>query len=101
LIERSHHVGEKEPLVGSRNRQTRRHNFLKLAGKKDNLSYHTIGLFYTEVIRGLKALDKQYKKEGKNLFIGDPKKQVTPEYYYNGAGDIIKVTDINSAIKAL
>ena len=64
-------------------------------------SYEKIGLFYTEVIRGLKALDKKYKDEGKNLFIGDPQKQITPEYYYDGAGDIIKVTDIDSAIKAL
>lgn len=100
-IERSHHEGEKQALVGSRTRQTRRHNFLKLAGKKDNLSYETIGLFYTEVIRGLKALDQKYKSEGKNLFIGDPKKQITPEYYYDGAGDIVKVTDLDSAIKAL
>ncbi|QYX31283.1 ferritin-like domain-containing protein [Sphaerospermopsis torques-reginae] len=100
-IERSHHVDDNKALVESRTRQTRRHNFLKLAGKKDNLSYETIGLFYTEVIRGLKALDKQYKSEGKNLFIGDPKKQITPEYYYDGAGDIVKVTDLDSAIKAL
>ncbi len=100
-IERSHHVDDNAPLVESRTKQTRRHNFLKLAGKNDNLSYHTIGLFYTEVIRGLKALDKKYKNEGKNLFIGDPKKQITPEYYYDGAGDIVKVTDLDSAIKAL
>lgn len=98
-IERSHEVGEKKPLVESRTKQTRR--FLKLAGKKDNLSYETIGLFYTEVIRGLKALDQKYKDEGKNLFIGDPRKQITPEYYYDGAGDIVKVTDLDSAIKAL
>lgn len=100
-IERSHEVGEKKPLVESRTKQTRRHKFLKLAGKKDNLSYETIGLFYTEVIRGLKALDQKYKDEGKNLFIGDPRKQITPEYYYDGAGDIVKVTDLDSAIKAL
>ncbi|WP_254446947.1 ferritin-like protein [Dolichospermum sp. UHCC 0259] len=100
-IERSHHVGDNKALVESRTKQTRRHNFLKLAGKNDNLSYETIGLFYTEVIRGLKALDKKYKSEGKNLFIGDPKKQITPEYYYDGAGDIVKVTDLDSAIKAL
>jgi hypothetical protein len=100
-IERSHHVGENKALVESRTKQTRKHSFLKLAGKKDNLSYDTIGLFYTEVIRGLKALDQKYKDEGKNLFIGDPKKQITPEYYYDGAGDIVKVTDLDSAIKAL
>lgn len=100
-IERSHEVDEDEPLVDSRTSQTRIHNFFNLIGKKENLSYKTIGLFYTEVIRGLKALDKKYKDAGKNLFIGDPKKQITPEYYYDGAGDIVKVTDLDSAIKAL
>ncbi|MFM6200645.1 MAG: ferritin-like domain-containing protein, partial [Dolichospermum sp.] len=89
-IERSHEVDEKKPLVESRTRQTWKDDFFKKFGKKQNLKYYTIGLFYTEVIRGLKALDKQYKDQGKNLFIGDPKKQITPEYYYDGAGDIVK-----------
>ena len=100
-IERSKHVPDNAPLVKSRPAQIAKHNFLKLLGQKEDISYYSIGLFYTEVIRGLKALDEEYKKRGENLFIGDPKKQITPEYYYDGAGDIIKVTDLDSAIQAL
>ncbi len=100
-IERAKHVDEKNPLVASRPAQIAKHKVLKFLGKEDDLRYYSIGAFYTEVIRGLKALDKKYKEEGKNLFIGDPKKQITPEYYYDGAGDIVIVTDLDSAIKAL
>ena len=100
-IERSKHVADNAPLVKSRPAQIAKHIFLKILGQKEDISYYSIGLFYTEVIRGLKALDKQYKERGENLFIGDPKKQITPEYYYDGAGDIIKVTDLDSAIQAL
>ena len=100
-IERSKHVAEDVPLVQSRPAQIAKHNFLKILGLKEDISYYSIGLFYTEVIRGLKALDKQYKERGENLFIGDPNKQITPEYYYDGAGDIVKVTDLDSAIAAL
>ena len=100
-IERAAHSAEDKPLVASRPAQILKHNFLKFLGQKDDLSYYSIGLVYTEIIRGLKALDKKYKDEGKNLFIGDPNKQITPEYYYDGAGDIIKVTDLESAIKAM
>ena len=100
-IERSKEVPEDTPLVESRAKQELRKRFLNILGYDETYSYSTIGLFYTEVIRGLKALDKEYKEQGKNLFIGDPRKQITREYYYDGAGDIVKVTDLDSAIKAL
>lgn len=100
-IERAKHVDEDKPIVESRRKQMAKRTILKWLGKEEDLRYYSIGLFYTEIIRGLTALDKQYKKEGKNLFMGDPSKQITREYYYNGAGDIVKVTDINSALKAM
>ncbi len=93
-IERAKHVPEDKPLVPARPAPTAHQTILKYG-------YYSIGLFYTEIIRGLKALDQEYKKDGKNLFIGDPKKQITSEYYYDGAGDIVKVTDLDSALKAL
>lgn len=100
-IERAKHVPDDKPIVPSRRAQLAKKAVFKLLGKEEDLHYYSIGLFYTEIIRGLKALDKQYKAEGKNLFIGDPKKQITREYYYDGAGDIVKVTDLDSALKAL
>jgi YD repeat-containing protein len=38
---------------------------------------------------------------GDALFSGDPAKQVTSQYYYNGAGDVVAVTDLDSAIRAI
>lgn len=100
-IERAKHVDDDQPIVESRRKQMARRTIFKWLGKEEDLRYYSIGLFYTEIIRGLTALDKQYKKEGRNLFTGDPSKQITREYYYNGAGDIVKVTDLNSALKAM
>ncbi len=93
-IERSKEVDEDKPLVVSRAKQ----EFLKLLGYDPTYSYYSIGLFYAEVIRGLQAL---YREMRDDLFCGDPSKQITPEYYYDGAGDIIPVTDLRSAIRAL
>ena len=100
-IERAKHVGDEEPLVAPR---TNKKGFWLWSYdelRNDPQNYYSIGLFYAEIIRGLTALDKEYKEKGKNLFIGDPKKQITREYYYDGAGDIVKVTDLDSAIKAM
>ncbi|NET46542.1 ferritin-like protein [Okeania sp. SIO2B3] len=101
-IERAKHVDDDEPLVDPRTNQKRVFLwFYTEELRQDPQNYYSIGLFYAEIIRGLTALDKEYKEKGKNLFIGDPKKQITPEYYYDGAGDIVKVTDLDSAIKAM
>ncbi|MEY3869869.1 MAG: hypothetical protein RLZZ338_3760 [Cyanobacteriota bacterium] len=94
-IERSKEVTEGEALVESRTEQEYLANVL---GYDRTKSFFSIGLFYAEIIRGLYALHKQM---GASLFCGDPKRQITPEYYYSGGGDIIPVTDINSAIRAL
>lgn len=97
-IERSHEVPEDAPLVLPRPNQ---HPWLRILNQPETTTYYSIGLFYTEVIRGLEELDRKYKQEGKNLFCGDPAKQITREYYYNGAGEIIPVSDIRSAKRAL
>lgn len=94
-IERSKEVTEGEALVESRSEQEYLANVL---GSNRTKAFFSIGLFYAEIIRGLYALHKQM---GPTLFCGDPKLQITPEYYYSGGGDIITVTDINSAIRAL
>ena len=94
-IERSKEVDEGQPIVGPRSNSN---NLLSVRDGDPQYSFYSIGLFYAEIIRGLYAL---HGKMGNDLFCGDPQKQITPEYYYDGAGDIIKVTDLISAIKAL
>ncbi len=63
-----------------------------------NVHFYSIGEFYEEIIRGLTYLDNEMK--GK-LFIGDPARQITSEYYYSGGGEVTAVTDLDSAKKAL
>lgn len=94
-IERSKEVDENQPVVGPRPSSN---NLLAVRDGDPNYSFYSIGLFYAEIIRGLYAL---YGKMGNDLFCGDPQRQITSEYYYDGAGDIIKVTDLSTAIRAL
>ncbi|HLO47400.1 MAG TPA: ferritin-like protein [Kamptonema sp.] len=95
-IERTEESAPKDqPLVVSR---PLKENLLRVRGEDKSLTFYSIGLFYAEIIRGLYAL---HKEMGDKLFCGDPKRQITPEYYYNGGGDIIPVTDLRSAIRAL
>lgn len=94
-IERAKDEPIDKPLVVSRSLQN---ILLSVLNHDPSYTFYSIGLFYAEIIRGLYAL---HQEMGDALFSGDPKKQITPEYYYNGGGDIIPVTDLRSAIKAL
>lgn len=96
-IEREEEVPENQPLVVARSRQEQC-GFLTIHNGKELDTFYSIGLFYAEIIRGLFAL---HKEKGSALFCGDPKRQIQPEYYYNGGGDIIPVTDLDSALQAL
>ncbi len=64
----------------------------------DSMRFFSIGEFYEEIRRGLEHLHGEL---GDGLFSGDPKRQVTPEYYYSGGGEIVPVTDLASASEAL
>lgn len=66
---------------------------------ENNISFYSIGQFYSVVIKGLFHLSQQLGEAA--LFCGDPARQITPEYYYNGAGAVHAVTDLDSAIAAL
>lgn len=68
---------------------------------EDTLRFYSIGDFYEEVARGLQHLEREKTKAGETLFVGDPARQVTPEYYYSGGGEIIPVTDMDSALAAI
>jgi hypothetical protein len=61
----------------------------------------SIGEFYEEIMRGINHLEDRARKEGKTIFTGDPARQVTPEYFYSGGGDVIKVTGRDTAVAAL
>ena len=97
-IERSKEVPDDAPLVRPRPDQS---SWLRILGLDPTYSYYSIGLFYAEVIRGLEELEKEYQIRGETLFTGDPAKQVTREYYYDGAGEIVTVIDLQSAKRAL
>lgn len=60
--------------------------------------FYSIGAFYQAVQQGLVTLHEQL---GDQLFCGDPARQVTPAYYYSGGGDVIPVTDLDSAKAAI
>jgi len=64
----------------------------------DSMRFYSIGEFYEEIRRGLEYLHGEL---GDALFSGDPQRQVTPEYYYSGGGEIIPVTDLASASAAM
>jgi hypothetical protein len=63
-----------------------------------SLSFFSIGEFYAEIGRGIRAL---HDRLGKDLFCGDPRRQVTSEYYYSGGGKLSAVTDLESAERVI
>ncbi|MFE5512278.1 ferritin-like protein [Streptomyces sp. NPDC056529] len=65
------------------------------------MRFSSIGEFYEEIIRGINHLEDQARQAGKTIFTGNPDYQVTPEYFYSGGGDVIKVTSRDTAIAAL
>jgi len=93
-IERPNDEGDDGTLVGPRPNPP----LITIPGMEDNVSFHTIGLFYAEIIRGIYHV---YQEMGAEMFSGDAAKQVSSQYYYNGAGEIIQVSDLNSAIRAI
>jgi hypothetical protein len=65
------------------------------------LRFYSIGEFYEEICRGLEHLESERRAAGGELFVGDPARQVGPEYYYSGGGEVVPVTDLESALDAL
>jgi len=65
------------------------------------MQYYSIGEFYAEISRGLRYLSDEYAREGRELFTGDRRRQVTPEFFYSGGGEPIVVTGLESALRAV
>ncbi len=59
--------------------------------------YATIGQFYAAIIDAIKHLAKRHPK----MFSGARSKQVSGKYYYNSGGEVVEVSDLESAIAAL
>ena len=82
--------------------RSRRGGHLLAASPTDpGMQYYSIGEFYAEIARGLKHLDEEYARQGRKLFIGDRRRQVTPEFFYSGGGEPIVVTGLESALRAV
>jgi hypothetical protein len=77
------------------------HPMLAASPIEPGLQYYSIGEFYEEISRGLRCLDEEYAAEGRDLFTGDPGRQITAEYFYSGGGKPVCVTGLTSALEAL
>lgn len=63
-------------------------------------NYHSIGQFYAAIIDGLKSCCAALGED--KVFSGDPSWQLTAETtFYGGAGHLIAVTDLESALAAM
>jgi hypothetical protein len=60
--------------------------------------FDSIGQFYEAIRYGLFRLNKTTPG---GIFIGDPKRQITPEHYYGSGGKITKVTTYEEAEEAI
>ncbi|MBI2921944.1 MAG: ferritin-like protein [Planctomycetes bacterium] len=70
-------------------------------GKDAEEHFYSIGEFYDEISRSLATLHEDLSHQGRTLFVGDPARQITPEFYYSGGGELIAVTDLASAQAAI
>src|SRR5215210_2447351 len=95
-IERPRQAPSEEARV--LDRTTARHNRLGVKPDQPQMQFYSIGEFYAEIWRGLHSLHQQL---GDELFSGDPARQVTPEYFYSGGGELIAVTGLASAKEAI
>lgn len=65
------------------------------------MHFFSIGEFYAEIDRGLHWLHDSVTAQGEHLFSGDPALQVTSEFQYSGGGEIMTVSDLDSAEAAI
>jgi hypothetical protein len=65
----------------------------------ENMVFYSIGELYEDIARRFTDLCEQIGPD--ELFCGDPARQVTPEYYYSGGGELFAVKCTKSAQKAI
>jgi hypothetical protein len=69
------------------------------SGQPEDDEFETIGQFYEAIELALTRLSEELGEE--ELFCGDPARQVTDEFRYDGSGRIIAVRDLASALATL
>jgi hypothetical protein len=65
------------------------------------MHFFSIGEFYAEIDRGLHWLHDSMATRNEELFGGDRAVQVTTEFQYSGGGEIMTVSDLDSAEAAI
>jgi ferritin-like protein len=70
-------------------------------GRSQSDRYDTLGQFYQAVLDGISEVAESERQAGKNLFDGDPSRQVPTRWYYGGGGEVLPVTDLESARRAV
>jgi hypothetical protein len=99
-IERPTPPSDKESAVAFEGVTYVKHEFLTGGRERGRgLLPHFIGEFYKAVAGGFKQLTAELTEP--KLFTGDPARQVGPEYYYSGGGEIFKVTNLETALRAI
>ena len=76
-------------------------SFLVRHPESDEMHFYSIGDFYEAIEEGFELLETEAQAQGTTIFTGDPKRQVTSEYYYSGGGALFAVTDLESAKRAI
>ena len=59
-----------------------------------DLHFYSIGEFYQSIDQAIRRLHDEMETRGEKLFCGDPARQVTPDFYYSGGGEIVAVVDV-------
>ncbi|MCZ8205833.1 ferritin-like protein [Gemmatimonas sp.] len=99
-IERPGHAGDTRPRTVRRTTEAGKRT-LPASHAGEDEHFYSIGEFYEEISQSLGALHEEMAARGETLFSGDPARQVVPEYYYSGGGEVIAVTDLASAQAAI
>ena len=63
--------------------------------------YTTIGQFYHAIVKLMEKLEIEAEDRGETIFTGDESLQIDKRYYYGGGGEIISVTNLESAKAAI
>jgi hypothetical protein len=66
-----------------------------------DMHFYSIGDFYEAIEEGFVYLEGQANAQGKTIFTGDLKRQVTAEYYYSGGGKLFAVHNLTTASAAI
>src|SRR5260370_9694875 len=91
---------EKSRLLPRSRTQSPHAQLLAASPEQPGMQFYSIGEFYEEIARGVRYLHQQYAEHGRQLFAGDPGRQVTPEHFYSGGGEVSPAADLQHALPA-